>query len=234
MCWSFGASAIFAVIGIACAVHLARKKESKLLWIPLAYFAIMEALQAITYFYLGSCSSSGNQLLTFLSYMHIAFQPIFINAFVLYFVPARVRKKIILPVLTLAALATILLIVKVYPFEWAGSCAEGTALCGKLLCSYMGNWHLAWSLPFNDIGGLSMMKYYLIAAFALPLIYGSWKTTIIGLLTGPVLASMLTSNPNEWPAVWCLISIWIILIAIVTPLRKWVRVEKWYFWNYPK
>lgn len=234
MCWSFTASAFFALIGFAFAIYLARKKESKFLWIPLGYFALMEALQAVTYLYLGSCDASGNQLLTFLSYMHIVFQPIFINAFVLYFIPTKVRSKIILPVLTLATITTVLLIVKIYPFEWAGSCTQGTALCGKALCSYMGNWHLAWSLPFNDIGGFSIMTYYIIASFILPLIYGSWKTSLIGILTGPVLAFILTNNPNEWPAVWCLISIWIILCAIVTPLRDWLRVEKWYFWDYPK
>lgn len=64
MCWSFIASGIFAAIGIAAAVYFAWKKESKLIWIPLAYFALMEALQAATYFYLGQCFAPENQMLT--------------------------------------------------------------------------------------------------------------------------------------------------------------------------
>ncbi|PIN89558.1 hypothetical protein COU60_03020 [Candidatus Pacearchaeota archaeon CG10_big_fil_rev_8_21_14_0_10_34_76] len=232
MCWSLAASAIFGIVGLAFAGHLAFKKESKLIWMPLGYFALMEGLQAITYLYLGSCDFSGNQLLTFLSYMHIVFQPIFINAFILYFIPAKVRKKIIWPVFTLAAIITIILILKIYPFEWAGSCTPGTAMCGEELCSYMGNWHLAWSIPFNDVGIFSMLTFYLLGAYALPLIYGSWKATLVGL-TWTGIAFLLSSNPHEWTAIWCLMSVWIMIFAVYTPMRKWLHVEKWYFWKYP-
>ncbi len=233
MCWSLGASAIFAVIGLAFAVHLATRKESKLLWMPLGYFALMEGLQAVTYLYLGTCDSSGNQLLTFLSYMHVVFQPIFINAFILYFIPAKFRKKIILPVFAIAAITTFILLLKIYPFEWAGSCTPGTAMCGENLCSYMGNWHLAWSIPFNNLGGLSMLTYYMIASYVLPLVYGSWRASFVGLAwTG--IAFLLSNNPHEWPAIWCLMSVWIMIVAVYTPMRNWLHVEKWYFWNYPK
>ncbi len=234
MCWSFTASGIFAVIGFAVAAYFAYKKESKLLWIPLAFFALMEALQAATYFYLGQCLASENQMLTFLSYLHIAFQPIFINALVMYFIPLRVRKKLFWPVLAVAALFSVILIVKLYPFAWAGTCSIGTTLCGDNLCSFRGNWHLAWSIPFNNLG-FTMMTYYYIAVFLLPLIYGSWKTTLYSIVLGPLLAISLTNNhPNEWPAVWCLLSIAILLGVAVPFLRKTMRVEKWYFWNYPR
>ena len=232
MCWSFGASAVFALLGFGFAIHFARKKESKLIWIPLGYFAIMETLQALSYLYLGTCTSSGNQLLTFLSYMHVVFQPFFVNAFMLYFIPPKARKKIIKPVFVIAGIIAIILILKIYPFEWAGTCAEGTALCGKVLCSYKGAIHLAWTMPMNNIGWFTFMTYYMIAAFLVPLIYGSWKTSLSGILTGPVFAIILTANPNEWPAVWCLFSVVIIMIGIF-PLRKWLHVKKWYFWNYP-
>lgn len=233
MCWSFGASAVFAIIGIVFTIYLAHKKESKFLWVPLGYFALMEALQAITYPYLGNCGSSANQLLTLLSYIHITFQPIFVNAFVLYFIPTRVRKKIIWPVLSIAVFFTFILILKLVPLAWAGSCMGGTAMCGEEICSYMGSWHLAWSIPFNGFGGLSMMTYYLIATLVLPLVYGSWKTTLGGIATGPIFTILLTNNPDEWPAIWCLFSVAIILIAIITPLRNWLHVKKWYFWDYP-
>jgi len=232
MCWSFAASAIFALIGFGFAAHLVYKKESNLLWIPLGYFAIMETLQAITYFYLGNCSSPENQLLTFLAYMHIAFQPILINALILYFIPARFRAKIIWPVLTIASVLTILMLIKIYPFSWAGSCVLGSELCGKILCSYPGNWHLAWSIPFNDLGA-NMMAYYIIAVFVLPLLYGSWKTTVYSIIIGPLIAFLLTNNPNEWPAIWCLMSIGIILGIAIPYIRRNLHVKRWYFWEYP-
>ncbi|MCH7568871.1 MAG: hypothetical protein IIA87_05615 [Nanoarchaeota archaeon] len=233
MCWSFGAAAIFAIIGFGFAGYLAYKKESKLLWIPLGYFALMEALQAVTYFYLGDCASSANRFLTLLSLLHLAFQPLFINALVMYFIPTRIRKRIFWWVMGIAFLATIIMLIKIYPFAWAGSCTPGTSFCGEIMCSIKGNWHLSWIFPLNALGGLSIMTYHIMAAFLLPLIYGSWKTTLYGFILGPVISFLSTSNPNEWPAVWCLISVGIILIIIFPKVREAFRVKKWYFWEYP-
>lgn len=233
MCWNLGASGIFAIVGFIAAAYLARKKESRFLWIPLVYFGLMELLQAVSYFYLGACLSSENKTLTLLSYLHIAFQPIFINALVMYFIPAPVRKKLFWPVIILASFVTLMMIVKLYPFAGAGMCTPGTTLCGEQLCSFKGNWHLAWSIPLNGFG-LDAMTYYYLAVFVLPLVYGSWKTTLYSLVFGPLLAMSLTNNPNEWPAIWCLISIAVILGGAVPWLRKVVRVKKWYFWEYPR
>lgn len=232
MCWSFGASGIFAVIGLAAAVYLVYKKESKLLWVPLLYFALMEVLQAVTYFSVGNCLAPDNQVLTLLSYLHIAFQPIFINALVMYFIPAKARKRIFWPVITIAGFFTIMMLVKLYPFESIRMCAIGTTLCGETLCSFKGNWHLAWSIPLNGLG-LNMITYYYLGVFVLPLIYGSWKTTIYSIITGPLLAMALTNSPNEWPAIWCLLSIAIIALTIFPEIRNLFRVDKWYFWKYP-
>ena len=52
MCWSGEASAVLAAAGLTTAVYVAYKGESKELWIPLTYFALMELLQAATYVYI--------------------------------------------------------------------------------------------------------------------------------------------------------------------------------------
>ncbi|MBW2996508.1 hypothetical protein KY332_04380 [Candidatus Woesearchaeota archaeon] len=236
MCWTLSISILMAVIGFAAAGYLFYKKESKLLWIPMAWFGLMETLQAFTYFTLGNCTPS-NQVLTYLSYLHIAFQPFFINAIVLYFIPERTRKNIIGWVFTLAFVATIFMLVKLYPFAWAGQCAPGTVLCGENLCSVEGNFHLAWQIPFNDFGGIIsifMLIAYPFVVFVLPFIYGSWKAASFNILAGPVLAYALTNNPNEWPAVWCLLSVAYVSIVLFPKLRNKLKVKKWYFWKYPK
>ena len=94
MCWSFGASTILAIVGVAVAIYLASKKRSKLLWIPLIYFSLMELLQSITYLSLNECALPINQMLTLLGYMHISFQPFFFNMIGLYFIPEKARNKI--------------------------------------------------------------------------------------------------------------------------------------------
>lgn len=236
MCWTGPISILMAAIGFSVAGYLAYKKWSKLLWIPIAYFGLMELLQAFTYFTLGSCTPT-NQILTFLSYLHISFQPFFINAFFLFFIPKNFRKKIIGWVFGLCFIATILMITRLYPFEWANSCAIGEVLCGESLCAVSGNFHIAWEIPFSAFSGIIgfiASWAYMIAIFLLPLIYGAWKLAGLHLMIGPVLSYALTKNPNEWPTVWCLFSIAIILIVFIPRLMRWLRVKKWYFWEYPK
>ena len=231
MCWSGEASAVLATIGIASTVYVATKKEDKHLWVPLGYFSLMELIQAITYFYIDSCSLPINQVLTILGYLHIAFQPFFINMVSMHFIPERIRKKISWPVYAISFLGTILMLINLYPFEWAGPCITGTAMCAQNLCSVHGSWHIAWNIPIN---GMQLYLWgYTLPAFILPILYGSWRMTLYHALVGPFLASLLTNNPNEWPAVWCLFSIGLLLIVIKTPIRKMLHVKKWFFWRYP-
>ena len=57
MCWSGEASAVLAMAGFGTAAYVAKKGESKELWIPLTYFACMELLQAATYIYINLCDA---------------------------------------------------------------------------------------------------------------------------------------------------------------------------------
>jgi hypothetical protein len=45
----------------------------------LGYFSSMEVLQAFTYSVIDQCALPSNQIATLLGYLHIAFQPFFIN-----------------------------------------------------------------------------------------------------------------------------------------------------------
>jgi len=233
MCWSFTASIIFTTIGLLASIYLIRKKDDKFLWIPLIYFSLMELLQVFTYVYLNQCDLPINQILTYLGYLHIAFQPFFINMVFMHFIPKHVKKKIECYVYTICFASSILMIVQAYPFAWAKVCEAGvSAMCGTQLCSVSGTWHLAWMIPYKDFGWLFALAYTL-PAFIVPFIYGSWKINIYHILLGPLLARLLSANPNEWPAVWCLLSIAFILAIFIPKLRKQLYVKRWYFWKYP-
>jgi len=93
MCWSGEASAVLATIGLGTAVYVAKKGESKELYIPLVYFALMELLQAFTYVYIDLCGNLNNQILTLFGYVHIAFQPFFVNMIAMYFIPKKLKRK---------------------------------------------------------------------------------------------------------------------------------------------
>jgi hypothetical protein len=240
MCWSGEASFGLAAVGIGSTAYATYKGESKELVAPLGYFSLMELLQGFTYQWIDECSLPVNQILTLLGYLHITFQPFFINLISLYFVPKEVKEKLQGWVYTICFICSILLILQMYPYNWGKPCNIGeNALCGKQLCSVSGNWHIAWELPTTHIVNLfsvSVKGYmpYIFAAFFLPLLYGSWRITLYHWLVGPTLAELTTNNPNEWPAVWCLFSIGLLLILVKTPLRKILPVKVWYFWKYPK
>ena len=245
MCWSGEASTVLATVGIATTLYAAYKKEPFALWATLGYFSLMEALQAYTYLYIDQCGEPANQIATLFGYLHITFQPFFANAISLYFIPADVRKKIAPWVYSLCFASAIFMIIQLYPFDWAGVCDARRPLCGDQLCSVTGNWHIAWEVPTNGIGNIftelgwplldSGFVTYVAVVFFLPVLYGSWRMTTYHFIMGPFLAGLTTDNINEWPAIWCLLSIGFLIIVVKTPLRKYLRVTHWPLWlNYNK
>jgi Family of unknown function (DUF5765) len=239
MCWSGEASAVLATIGFGTASYVAYKGESKQLWIPLTYFACMELLQAATYVYINLCDAPPNQILTLFGYIHIAFQPFFVNMVAMYFIPDKVREKISTFVYTVCAIGAIAMLVKMYPFAWAGTCAIGIeAFCGQQACSVSGDWHIAWQLPLNGLAisfnglfyGLHGITYILVA-FVMPAIYGSWRFVAFHIVMGPILSILTTRDPNEYAAVWCLFSIALCLSVIKSPIRKHLHVTTWPFYS---
>ena len=230
MCWSGEASATLATVGFVSTAHVAIKGEDKALWIPLAYFSLMELLQAFTYSVIGQCDRPLNQILTLLGVIHISLQPFFINMAAMYFIPAEVRRHIAKWVYGLSLAGSGIFLLWLYPFSGAGICApHSLPLCGEQLCSIHGSWHIAWQVPLNGFGWL--MLGYLLPAFVLPIAYGSWRCTFYHLITGPILARLTTSNLNEWPAVWCLLSIGLLLLLIKTPVRTFLHVSDWPLWT---
>ena len=239
MCWSGEASAVLATIGFGTATYVAYKGESKELWIPLTYFACMELLQAATYIYIDLCDSPPNQILTMLGYLHIAFQPFFVNMVAMYFIPEHVKRKIGAAVYALCGVGTLLILIKMYPLAWAGKCIPGLeGFCGPEVCSVSGSWHIAWQMPLNGLWsdipensirfqyGLHAVAYIAVA-FVLPVLYGSWRFVGFHYLIGPAISDALTTDPNEYCAVWCLFSIALCVSVIKTPIRQYLHVQQW-------
>lgn len=239
MCWSPEASAAMVVIGGAATGLAHRRGEPAAIWGTLGYFTAMEALQLAGYGVLDDCGTTGNRAVTMLSYLHIALQPIIINLFALELVPKAVSALARFWVLLLAAAASAVMLVQIAPQDSFGTCLPGSPLCGPAWCTVSGNWHIAWDIPYNGlfvpfenaIGIHSGFPTYMAAVFLLPLAYGAWRFVVVNAAAGPVLATFLTNDPNEMPAVWCLFSIGIILIAISPALRGKVSAQSW--WGVP-
>lgn len=229
MCWSIWASVAMTVAGTAGAVYAYKKWQSKWLYVPLIYFTLMELLQAVSYPVVDQCWLPANEIVTVLAYMHIAFQPIFFNLIMMSFIPERIQKQIFPWVLSICFAATIVFLLRLYPFSWASMCDLWWYLCGRNLCTVSGNWHIAWEVPFNGI--FKWIPVYIFPVLILPFLYGSWKAAGFSFLVWPVLARLLTDNPNEAPAVWCLFSIGLLLIVMNTRLRESLMVKDFFWWK---
>lgn len=229
MCWSEGASVAMVGLGAVATVVTARRGEHKAIPATLAFFTFMEALQAFGYLVIDDCQIAPNRAVTFLSYLHISLQPIFINAFAMALVAGPISRAMKRFVYGATGLAFVVMMLQLVPFSWAGSCQDGMALCGPQLCTVSGNWHLGWTVPLNDmwrsiygdrLADLMPFPAYMLAAFVLPLAYGAWRLVLYHALLGPILASFLTDNPNEMPAIWCLFSVGLVLVGLSPLVRR--------------
>jgi hypothetical protein len=207
-----------AAMAVSCV-----RGDPKAIWLTLGYFTLMEALQATGYAVVDQCGTPGNRTVTLLSYLHIAFQPIAVNAFGMAIAPRPVPPRLRRAVYAFAALASAAMLLRLVPAEALGQCRTGDVLCGPRLCLVSGSWHIGWEVPLNDVPRLLGLPFqfpaYLMAVFVLPMVYGAWRFAMFHAVAGPILASMLTGNPNEMPAIWCLFSIGIILIALSPTVR---------------
>lgn len=233
MCWNPVVTGAMVGLGAVATLVASRRENSPVIPVTLGYFTLMEALQFAGYMVLDQCGLAANQIVALLSVLHIVFQPFFINAFAMQLVPRHVAQRVQVFVFSVCGLSSAIMLLQLYPFQWAGACHPGSALCGPTLCTVAGNWHLAWDVPYNgmlnifdQLTGLGWgFPTYMVAAFAVPLLYGAWRFVIFHAVFGPILAMILTQNPNEVPAVWCLLAIGIAIISLSPGIRQRFEVR---------
>jgi hypothetical protein len=232
MCWGLSASVAMVGAGSVAAAVTVRRGQPAAIPVTIAYFTLMEALQAAGYLVVDQCANAVNQTIAILSVIHIIFQPFFINAFAMELVPDAVRTRARVAVLAVCGASAAVMLLQLYPFDWAGACRPGSTLCGPMLCTVSGDWHIGWEVPFNGLmvpiekilGIEAAFPTYAIAAFLLPLCYGAWRFAVFHALLGPVLAERLTNDPREMPAIWCLFSVGIVIVSLSPWL--WRRLER--------
>ena len=236
MCWSMEASVGMVAVGAVASAVAYRRGDPPAFWLTLGFFTVMEALQVAGYLVLDQCGTPANTSTTVLSYLHIVVQPFFINAFALELVPEGVKRRVRVWVYAACAVSSLVMLAQIIPSPQLGDCQPGSALCAERWCTVSGDWHIAWDVPYNGlvvrmervIGIYSGFPTYLITAFILPLIYGAWRFVLVHAAAGPILASLLTTNPNEMPAIWCLFSIAILLISLSPVARRAVSTKRWW------
>ena len=228
MCWGVGITATMVAAGVGAAAITHRRGAPWPVPLTLGFFAAMEAIQLAGYGVIDECGGSANRAVTIAAMAHIALQPVVINLFALALLtpalPARSRRFVI----AAAAAASAVIVLQLLPIEAFGRCAPGIALCGEALCTRSGAWHQAWDVPYNGLlvpleaalGTRTGFPSYMIAVFVLPALYGAWRFAAINFVAGPVGSFALTADPSEGPAIWCVFSIPILVLALSSRARR--------------
>ena len=256
MCWSGQASAALAVFGYTGA-YLEYKKRCKyhqkwndtytLRAASIFYFSLMETLQAVNYTVIDAPGLL-NSFCSLLGYLHVAFQPFFTNFMMISLIPKKRREywmKYVLFFSTISALAWLSRLVispsltgcfaeQCSPVISMDSLLNLTIFCSKTVgcsqtsfLSYHGDWHIAWKWVLNNCS-LGVFPY-IFAVFILPCFYGTYLTVILLILCGPGISIFLSTNPDEFGAVWCLIAIALVSSLKIPALEKilTVRSDSW-------
>jgi hypothetical protein len=199
--------------------------SSALLWrtgptparVCMAYFAAMETLQAFQYSVINQCDNQMNQFLTLLGFLHLAFQPFFVNLFLGSYMN-KAQKKYLPLILSLCVMGGVMLTNRFFKSWGDIACRDNIEpLCGPKLCTFRGDVHLAWQIPmqasdqdyFTPGFTLHFVLFYL-PTFAL----GMYGFTLFLLISGPFLGRVMTNHQDEIPAIWCFFSIFQLFLPL--------------------
>jgi len=214
-------SAAFAALGLFSSWWIWSRTNNTQLASGVFFFFTMELLQAVQYFFIAPsldspiCNTTINQVLTVLGYLHICLQPYFCHV-----INASLTKnaKYIDRYLVIKRLCLIgggmlfgrFLVAGLWEQTLSGPSTEW--LRGEKLCTYRGNYHLAWSVPMADptyiIPGAAIHSFLMFAPF-----FALWEKKgmviqgIFLFIFGPYLAGLITPNLMEQASIWCFFSI---------------------------
>ena len=201
MCFSQSGSLIVGLTGICFSLFLLQGSNKKRIYaaIGITYFSLMEILQFFQYQVIDDCTAY-NERLTLLGYLHICFQPFFVNVWLFAF-----AQNPPFHFLALSLVAGVLLASRVLFVSDDELCDKQEPLCGPITCSFSGERHIAWSVRLRAPG-----KYWFTPSIGLhffmwvtpALVLFQIKPLLALLLTGPYVG-FLSQNIHEQPAIWC-------------------------------
>jgi hypothetical protein len=200
MCFSERISLGIGLSGIATAALIYARTKNAYASIGLLYFALMEIIQYFQYKVIDQCNNNTNRFLTMLGYIHICFQPLFFNLWLVAF-----TVKPIVQYLYLSFFGGLMLASRLFFVKNNELCdASYEPLCGKRTCSVSGERHIAWNLRLRapDWVTPSMSLHFFLWIFPALSMF-QLKPLMAVLLTGPYFGYLLTSNIHERPAIWC-------------------------------
>jgi len=215
-------SAAFAAIGLFSTWWIYTRTSNTALASGVFFFFTMELLQSIQYFFIAPtidspiCDTFMNQFLTVLGFLHICLQPYFCHVINASLTKNERYLDRYLVIKRLCLLGGGMLFARFllanYWNQTLGSQPSTEWLRGQKLCTFRGNYHLAWSVPMADptyvIPGAAIHSFMMFAPFFA--LYEKKGMVVQGIFLfafGPGLAGWITPNLMEQASIWCFFSI---------------------------
>ena len=203
-----------AGLGIAtCVIAKVKKKPATLYFAP-AYFGFMEILQGLMYTQLGRPLSLFTNVLVYIAYAHVCFQPLVFNHWLGSFIGPE-KKLIYRFTLQMCAFGGLFMLYRA--FITLPLCPEYEALCSSTPKVYYGFHHIVWSLPLLAPGWKyltpSIFSHFFL--FFMPgVLLGLHRLVIVFFILGPIVSAIITPNVSEQFAIWCVIGLWLLTLTV--------------------
>jgi len=233
MCFTQPVSFLFSALGFGTAYYFWRNTKNWAIVLFTLYFTAMEFLQFFQFFWVNDCNNVMNKVLTVMGVLHICFQPYFTHMSVGAFVSHPDKKAKVEIVKQLCLIGGIWLFLRVplatsADLNISPACPSTEWLRANDLCTYIGNYHLAWRAPMRRPSYFipGPFIHFFLMFVPLPLL-GLWKQGLFLLLTGPVLAAIITPNLHEQAAIWCFFSIMQVVLMLLVLRHRLVSRGEW-------
>lgn len=226
MCYNSEISFVFSTIGYAMAIYIYANNFSLRnagIHYIIAFYATMELLQGIQYFFVNECSDFWNKFLTEIAYIFVIVQPLFWN--ILYYTNSDKNDKPIF--MTSIILFLVWMFVHVlsrllYNKDYYPQTIDHSIFGSDTVCTKRKKTHLYWewtSANFRDYNATFLM--YFMLWFIPPFISRAFRYNIVSYLlllsffVGAYMAVYVAKEPFIFASVWCYISIPIITLFFI-------------------
>ena len=219
MCFTKYQSLGIFILGVVVAFYLKQiQQTNSYLWIPILYFAFMELLQYIGYETIENKKKYLNKVVATVIYIHIGFQPFFINMWYSNFIPKSQLTQLFF-VLKLCFVFGLFWISRL--IFWDNSykylCDSlNEPGCGKFTEVLKGPKHLLYKAKVRAANYLTPSIFSHFFLWFIPVLFLNVNKMVYFIILMSGLSGwLLASNIHEAASIWCFLFIPIMIISLI-------------------
>jgi hypothetical protein len=217
MCFTEKQSFSIFFIGSIVSYYIYNNNNTYELWFPILYFSIMELFQYLGYISIRTNNKKLNKILSYLTYIHISFQPLIMNIWFSNFISNK-NKHYMLFIYKLCFIGGIFMLLRIYNIN------KTTILCNTKIeesCGVntelkLGPIHIMnlFKLKAPDFWTPSMFLYFFMMFIPIILLDIN-KLIYLCIVLGLILSIIISKNKDETSSIWCFINVPCMIISLL-------------------